>query len=291
MPIATAADVNVFIDNLCQMYFRQLGLTGENYGTGGAAGTYSPGMSVGAYSSALALQTALLATVDPDVVGALQGGVTNMVKSTNALSIMIAEAGTFLNNLKVHLRSLPPAGVTINSIDDYLTYLNVGAGGPWSALQHPAWYAIYQAFANVLPSTYNLYFPVLQGGSYLGTTYTVGLGELSGSTFTAGFAVDTTKYSGGFPYLNVASVTGSDLVTVTGTSVSYSGGALHITTGSTWTVTISATGTDLLVPGGTQPAPANSLIAAVTNITHGSGISAITCYAEAHPPTSRLAVP
>lgn len=288
MPISTAADMNAYIDNLCRAYFRQLGLTTNTYGTGAIGSAYAPSMSSGALLAADALQTAILATLDPDVSNDLLTSSINAIKATDAIAVVGNQFNQFIQALTKHVKRLAPVA-TVKDIDSYLTYLNT-VSSPNSALQHPAWLPIFQQFANAVPSPINLYFPVLVGGTYLGTTYATALGEFTGGTFTAGFAVDTTKYSGGLPYLDVTALTGTGTVTVTGTSVSWNGTARVVTTGSTWTASVTTTGEVALTPGGTQPAPANSLIAAVTNVTD-TGVSSITCYVEAHAPSGRLSVP
>ena len=140
-------------------------------------------------------------------------------------------------------------------------------------------------YAGLTPQTLspcNLYYEVLQA------VYANALAKLvvAGTAFTAGVVVDQTKYAGGTPQINVTAITGSGLVTVTGTA--FNPATQQTVAGVTWTATASSTSVIALTPG---TAPSNSLIGAVSAISVAAGITAGTIYVEAARPTGRPLLP
>lgn len=267
----TATQLNSIIDTLCQGYVCALGDSTSNHGLGPNAGSY------GMAAQVTSLQTKVAAMNDISIESALAPLAKSMGTVVDAATYAGGVYSSFLAAVQNFVTSFSLSGVT--SLDAYLTYLNVGGGGTWLALAPPSWQALASAWQRGnTPSIWNLYFEVLAGG-----VYPNGLGTIShGGSFTAGFAIDTTNYAGGFPELLIAGLTGTDLVTVTGTA--FNPATKATATGVTWTVTASANGTVALNPG---TAPANSLIAAVSGISLGSGITAGTFTVEAARPAGR----
>lgn len=179
-------------------------------------------------------------------------------------------------------------GNDIASLDAYLTFLNTGDTDKWQALMPPAYGEMMNYLKGAMPAVNNLWYEILQG-----TQFTNGMGKLVvGTGYTDGQAVDTDLYCGGFPYIKVASVTGTGVITVTGDA--YDPSTKTVSTDRTWVYTLaSATpGTYALVPGGASAAPANSLIVnckTTGGIAVDAGILAGTMYVEAHRPTGRAA--
>lgn len=279
------ADVNLFLDHISRGYARQLG--GSSYGTGELGDT---DRAAGAAADLLA---AVLATADASIlvgtasVPGMLTDVANWQAATSAIKHSTPRA--VLNRIEKQVRALGLTGV--NSLDQFLTYYNYGSGGTNTALQSPYFREIFRNWKNAYPTARNLYFEVLQGGEFDGTTFANALRSLLvGTGQTAGASIST-DYAGGVPYLKVSGFAGSsDTVTVTGTQYDPATGTR--TTGKTWTATVNADGNFALASGGGTPAAANALIVAVSGIVAGANITAPTLiYAEARRPSGRLAVP
>lgn len=284
MPIA-AADFNLFADHLCQAYERIRG--GSSYGVGVVGDTDK------AYGALDDLLGAISATADADIIG---GAYTVAKIARDAMYAERIAVRTFQGVLE-RLNALVRAAnidSSITGVETWLAYYNTGAGGDWNALMPgPQWREIYYQWKRAYPAVGNLYFEIVQGGTFRGTTYTNALGkfEVTGAgtgNFTNGAAVDTAKYAGGLPKINATSLTGSGNVTITGTGWNPATNA--ITASVTWITSLSGTGLTAIVPGA-GTAPADCLINDVTNITIAAGITAGTFYIEAHKPTGREAIP
>lgn len=185
------------------------------------------------------------------------------------------------------------AGSSIYTIDGYLQQLNCTNGVTfWQALMPPAFGLMWQdCFGGAQKiGQYNMWQEVLQSTLY---AYALGGLAVSGNVFTAGFDISSAGlYAGGFPYVNVTAVTGTGVITVTGTAynpASVGTSTSPLVTGATWqyNLTSAVTGEYALAPGGSSPAPANSLIMKVTGISVAAGISAGQLYVESHRPLSR----
>ena len=270
--IVSAADLGTFMDDIVNLYVLGIGNATAGCGLGDATGAF------GASLAASNLKSDLLSMTSTDFIVQIAAATKRLFDNLDGKKILArGYAAPVLSLIESHIRA---AGVdaTVTSLETYLKYLNVGSGGTWACLMPYQWRDLYYKWKNAYPAVYNVYFEILQG-----STYPNGLRKLViGTGQTAGTDVDYTKYCGGFPYLNVASRTGTDVVTVTGTA--YDPVAKAISTGKTWTCTVNNTGQFVLNVG---TAPANSLIVAVTNISAGASLSAGTMYVEAHRPTSR----
>jgi hypothetical protein len=237
-----------------------------------------------------------LAGAMDDLIAAISGagtdpmvdllGAAGTMESTFSLgAIFGTRAKAFLARLDRHIRERDAGALGLSNLDSYLTYYNTGAGGPWSALQHKDFRTIFNRAkgGGNYPKAWNLYFEVLQG-----SVYTNGLGKFVATgagtgNFTDGAAIASGSFAGGFAKVKTSGLTGSGVLTVTGTA--FDPATKAVATGKTWTATISGNGTMDLDVG---TAPADSLIVDVTNITIAAGISAGTFYVEAHKPTGRL---
>jgi hypothetical protein len=105
------------------------------------------------------------------------------------------------------------------------------------------------------------------------------------STQVEGASVDTAQFAGGFPAVRLDGNTGSGVVTVTGTARLPNG---TLQPNRTWVTAGPVSGTKVvrLVPGGTNPAPANSLITSCSAVTKTGGGTG-TIYVVALRPSGR----
>lgn len=283
----TLTRLNKNIDRMCQYYERLRGVDGASaYGFGEDGNTY---LSAGAIED---LRADIVAAADTDELAALLVSVNQTITSTSAVKVATEKLRSIMVRNESLVRALAVAsGVT--TIETYLAYYNTGAGGTFTALQAPQWRELHYQWKRAYPAISNLYFEIIQGGSFRGTTYTNALGKFVASgagtgSFTNGDVVDYTKYAGGTGKINMSGITGSGNVTITGLGWNPATGA--VTASSTWITSVTGNGlTTVTVGAGT--APANCLLVDVTNITIAAGISAGTLYVEAHKPASRLAVP
>lgn len=279
----STSNVNLIIDHLCRVYARALGVAGStSYGIGDAAATDR------AQGSAEDLLAALIATGDTAILAGANGLLDPATRWTTSLTaVKIARNSEIMSRLQRQVAALGLTGVA--TLDQYLTYYNYGAGGTNTALQSPYWRALHYEWCARYPTARNLYFAILSGGSFEGTTYANGLRKLIvGTGQTAGASVST-DYAGGVPHVLASGTSGSGLVTVTGTEYNPATGTR--TAGKTWTATVNANGAFALASGGATPASANALIVAVSDITAAAGLTAGTVVAEARAPSGRLGVP
>jgi hypothetical protein len=279
------ANVNLFLDHIARGYARQLG--GDSYGTG------ELGDADRAAGAVADLMAAVLATADASILvgtASVPGMLTDVANWQTATSaIKQSTPRAILNRIEKQVRALGLSGV--NSLDQFLTYYNYGVGGTNTALQSPYFREIFRNWKNAYPTARNLYFEVLQGGEFDGTTFANALRSLLvGTGQTAGASIST-DYAGGVPYLKVLNFAGaSDTVTVTGTQYDPATGTR--TAGKTWTATVDDNDDFALAAGGATPASANALICAGSGIVAGASITASTLiYLEARKPSGRLAVP
>ncbi len=279
------ANVNLFLDHICRGYARALG--GSSYGIGESGDTDR------AQGAAADLETAVMATADSSIlvgtatVPGILADVSAWKTSMSAKKVSVPRS--VLNRIEKQVRALNLTGV--NSLDQFLTYYNYGSGGTNTGLQSQYFRILFYQWKNAYPTARNLYFELLQGASFGGTTFTNGLRKLLvGTGETAGDSIST-DYAGGVPYLKVSGFAGtSGTVTVTGTQYDPATGTR--TAGKTWTATVTGNGNFALASGGGTSASANALLCAVSGISAAGSITAPTLiYAETWKPSGRLAVP
>jgi len=286
MPVTIdAADTCELLDYVVSSYLRGLGTLASGLGVGPAGGNFGAVQDLANVSSYL--QTMAATYLAP--VSALSPSVIQIGNTMDAARIMAAQWAPFLTALQNHVNA---GGITgVLSLDQFLTYYNVGAGGPWNALLNPNWSPLYIKWSGQTqgPSPCNMYFEVLQGSTYPDALAEFTITGAGAGSLTNGFAIDGTTYAGGFGYVNASGITGSGLVTVTGDSFAYA--SQTVQTGITWTATVGANGEVALAPGGSNPAGTHDLILSVTGITIAAGLSAGTLYIEAHRPSGRSLLP
>lgn len=281
MAVITATLLNSIIDYSCGYYLEILGTSGAGYG-------YGPqGAMWGAANKAGLISTAISGSGDLALIAQLAtAGVT-----LTTIAAGVTRAGADLMQLLFAIQNnIVQAQVnqTVRNIDTYLTYLNTGnPSSYWAALQHPSWQLLGQAWMpGQTPSPWNVYAD--DPGSGSGAVYNGNLGVLIvGTGFTAGDTINSSLYAGGFPAITVTGLTGSGVVTVTGTArnpASYTTPVSSVT----WTATVTTNGTVTLTAG---TAPANSLILAVSNISVAAGITAGTIAAISQRPSGRPVEP
>ena len=285
MALISVTLLNSILDN-CNGYY--LDILGTN--SGGAAAGYGYGDSTatwGASVKAANISTAIAGSGDLSIQSYLSGPAIQLQTTAQGLIAAGQDLSQILFQVQRNIIQYSP-NATVRNLDTYLTYLNTQVGGSyWQALQYPTWSALGAAwFAGATPSPWNIYSLAAS------TNATALASKVVGGAYTSGVTIDGTKYAGGFPTINCVSITGAGgVVTVTGTA--RAPGTYTAYAGTyTWTATI-ATGTNsyTLTPGGGNPAPANSLILAVSAISVGSGPTGGTIYALASAPTGRPSEP
>lgn len=222
---------------------------------------------------ALILESADIAIIEP-VASAIRGAVAKCDVYQLAPSVF----GSFLDRFNLECAQQGLDGVT--DLDSFATYYNIGDGGPWNALMHMDFRELYYACKLTYPTETNVYFEVLQGGSYAGVTFTNALRKsvVTGAgtdNETAGVDIDDTAYAGGLPQLKVSGLTGTGTVAMTGTWRKTDG---SIDDGD-GTVAVSGNGSLTVTPPFTD-----ALILTCTAVTVPAGISAGTLYVEALRP-------
>jgi hypothetical protein len=262
------------LDKLCRAWSSLVGTSASDMGIGEAGASY------GAYDALADVSALMLSTADGEQILDTNATLINTLAKFTASKVAGVYLGDTIKKLSYHVKKRSGIAAIV-SLDTFLTYWNCTHATKWQCLAPSQWYDLYYAVYGARPSINNVYFEVLQGA-----TYANGLRKhVVGSGNTAGFDIDTTKYAGGLPKLNVASRTGSDVVTVTGTQ--FNPATKTFTAGKTWTVTVSGTGA-LDFTGGTHDTDA--LIAAVSSISAGASLTAATMYVEAHRPSGRALV-
>lgn len=226
-------------------------------------------------------QALVIGLADADQIGELQKP-ANAVYDAVASGALIAQAaGSVLGGLDAVAKKAAISGVI--TLENFASYYNYGAGGPWNCLYPPDFRDLFYAAKGKYPIAQNVYFEVLQGG-----TYSNGLRKLIvGGAQTAGQDIDSTAYAGGVGQVKVSGYTDDntgvgDTVTVAGTWRKPDG---TLTTGN-GTATVNNSGTFVLTP----PA-SNYLLVKVSSISAGAHITAGTIYAEAKRPSGRTNPP
>lgn len=265
----TAANAILLIDKLTAQWLAQESGSGD--GTFGASLKQANLLPIVAALNDVQLEAILAVAVQnyPDFTGASDFKTHNL-----GLRSALNAAGL----------SSATLSSTIVDWDSLLYWYNVLAPGGdlWAALAPPDYIAAMQALG-ITPRALNVYFEVLTGATWQGNTFTNGLGKLvvvaSVPTYTAGYTVNPANFAGGFPYLNVASIAGSGVVTVMGKN--QLGGT------ESFTVNASAASRYPLVPGTT----ATDLITGTTAISAAAGITAIVATVEGNRPAGRVNPP
>ena len=204
-----------------------------------------------------AMATALVATwADLPSISIEAQPVINLGNSIGDAAKLANDFSDIFSRLSAIVQGLGIANVI--TLEQFLTYSNVQAGGFWNALQHPGIRAIQSALNAADIKRWNYYYPVF------GSTW---LGKYTGGAFVANnIVIDQTSYVGGLPTVVVSAYAGGPYtLEITGTQ--YDPATDAFTAGKTWQATINAAGTYIAAPAGGAPASANSLIVAVSNIT------------------------
>lgn len=275
MSAITAANIGTVLDKLCRAYSSLVGTSASDMGIGEAGASY------GAYDALADVSALILGTADGEQILDTNATLINTLSKFTASKVAGVYLGDPIKKLSYHVKKRS-AIAAIVSLDTFLTYWNCTHATKWQCLAPSQWYDLYYAVYGARPSINNVYFEVLQGA-----TYANGLRKLvvATTTQTPGATIDSAKYCGGFPQIVVSGISGSGVVTVTGTE--YNPATKTATAGKTWTVTASANTTYALEEG---TAAADSLIVAVSNIAVAAGITAGTIYVEAARPSGRALV-
>jgi hypothetical protein len=265
------ASLNTIIDELCTLYSSLVGTSASDMGIGETGATY------GAVKCLTDIDAAMWAAADTDFMLDFSANLNAARAKLTASKVAQSTLYGLFARLNAHSRRYGQSSVT--NLNTLMTYLNCTHATKWQTLAASQWYELYYSIFGVRPAVNNVYFEVLQGA-----TYANGLRKLivATTTQTPGASIDSAKYCGGFPKIIVSGITGSGVVTVTGSQ--YNPATKTVTAGKTWTVTASADTTYDLAVG---TADANSLIVAVSAISVAAGITAGTIYAEAHRPATR----
>lgn len=269
--IVSAADLGTYMDDLVNCF---------HLGRGVTAGVYGLGIGDGVYGSTLAaadLKADILSMTSSDFIAKMAARTNALYTRLSGNTLMKAQLAGLLSAIDGHVRQCE-VSAAITNLHSYLTFLNVDDSTKWQCLMPYQFRDLYYAWKNAYPSIHNVYFEILYGA-----TYANGLRKLVvGTGQTAGTDVDYTKYCGGVPYVIASGITGSGVVTVTGSQ--FNPADQTVTAGKTWTATVTGNDSFALAVG---TASANSLIVAVSNVAAAGGISAGTIYAEARRPSGR----
>lgn len=278
MSAITRAEFNTLTDQLVGIYLRAKGETGGTYGVG------ELGVDDRAVAAVLDLKAAVLALADLEGTVAIAPAVQTLASIFYTDGIIASLLSPTLQAITTHL--LQQGYSNVNSLDTYLTAYNITDATKWQVLQHPAFRNIHYSVIGSYPSVNNLYFEILQSGTYL-----LGLGRLvGGGAFTAGASVDGTKYAGASPQIKGVTIAGGP-VTITVTGTAYDPATQAFATGKTWQASLNnGDSTVALAPGGGTPAAADSLIAATSGISGGGPFTG-TVYVEAARPSGRPLLP
>ncbi len=143
------ADLLALTDALCRAYRRDAGSVASGFGRGESGGTFG-------VADALADMVSTLYTSEyPDAINAIGDSLLALQTVLGAKNAFGRDARSFLLGLNNHATAFPP-NPSVTSLDTLLSYLNVGAGGPWGALQDFWFYDIFMAAIGVPPSPHNL---------------------------------------------------------------------------------------------------------------------------------------
>lgn len=272
MSVLTAANMADLIDIACKAYSQLVGTSASDMGVGESGATY------GAQDSMADFATKLVTIANTDLLGDSLNACNQARDKMTASNIAKLCIGPALNAVNGHIQRRSTSTIG-KSIEAFMSYYNTSYATKWSCLAPSQWYDLYYAWKGVRPSIHNAYFEVLQGSAYANALRKL---VVSGAVQTAGASIDSTKYAGGFPQVVVTGLSGSGLVTVTGTQ--YNPATKTFTAGKTWTYTVTTNGTFPLSVG---TADADSLILASSNIVAAAGITAGTIYVEAARPSGR----
>lgn len=233
------------------------GSIGTEFGMGDATQTVITS-DWGVSRKARDAQALIYATGDPAWINRMQPANSQIMNFTGWQTLIQVMLRTAVYNLGV---SCQASGLTgVSNLDTYLSYYNTGAGGPWGCLVAPGFATIALVAYGITLSVTNIYAPSIP---------TMATFVVSGSVFTAGTSVVTTIYAGeGQCEVIMTGITGSGIVTVTGTARTASG---TIVTGRTWTATVTANGTFALTPTLT-----GDLLCSVSGVSVAAGITAGT---------------
>lgn len=274
MAALSKANLITLVEYLTQAYIAGKGInaTSDKWGLGD--GTY------GASKAVADGHTAMVALADDDYLTSLLAGSIRLkekIIATDGLAAMFTE---YIQNLNLLAQE---AGVTgVSNLNDFLTYHNLGGGGPWACLMPPEFAQLWRASGagGALEDT-NAYDARLQGTTF--GLFANALGKfVYGGSFSAGTAIDDALYAGGLGQIKWTGGTGSGVVTVT-CVIRLSDGTILAAQSGTASMTANATGTAAIAVAG----KANFLILSCSAISLGSGITGGTFYVEATQPATR----
>jgi hypothetical protein len=270
----SVANTNLVLDKITAQWLAENGTSGSGYGAGD--GTFGA-------SKKQSDLTAIIAALNDAGLEAILAPIVQNFPNFNAASDFKSHNSGLRGGLNAAGAASGTLSASVIDWDSLLSWYNVGNGSSfWQTLAPPDYRAAMMALG-ITPNPLNVYLEVLTGSTWQGTTFTNGLGRLlvvgTSPTYTAGYSVDPTKYAGGFPMVNIASITGSGVVTVSGIN--------QLGIAEIYTYTASTTGRFALVPATTS----TDLIAGTTSISVAAGITAISATIEANRPSGRANPP
>jgi len=178
-------------DKLVQAYVRANSASGQSYGVGEYGDT---DRSAGCIAD---ISTNVLASSDTSYIAGILRGVQQA--GTNMSSARMVGQAIFplLGQLNNYFRTQGSSS-TYSSLDTYLKYMNVGAGGTTALPMDHRWRTLFNgAFGGSnYPATCNLIQEILQGSTYtnaMGKSVGTGAGT---NTYTAGETILSTSYGG-----------------------------------------------------------------------------------------------
>lgn len=277
MSVIAIESMAKLLDELNTGYLRVLGTSGSAFGMGEPADTF------GCADALDDITTAIQETADSEVQSYLLSSSLSLQARMTAKGICGTKFRPFIDRMTSHFRAQSSANYT--NVETFLKYYNVTHATKWQILASEQWRDLYYAAYGVYPREYNVFQEILQGSTYTNAVAKFVVSGAGAGTTTDGVAIDSTKYCGGIPKINVSSLTGNGVVTVTG--IFYDPATMAIESGKTALFTITAAGHFYRDTGSPGTAATDALLIDVTTITIAAGITAGTFYVEAERPALR----
>jgi len=273
LAILTPATLITLVDKTTAFSLAEIGTVGSGYGAGDRS--LSLGSTWGTDLKARNLESLVLGTADPDRIKRLFNSVDALVTASNYEVQLKNQLSGWLTalNQDCRLSGITGAYPGVVDIDTFAAYFNTGAGGPWLCLLPPDWIAVSFNVLGKNPQAVNVYSPAIVNMAQWVIT---GAGT---GTFTPGTAVGAAYAGAAVPQLTTTGITGTGIVTVTGTN--HAGVAAR-----TWTVSVTGNAVYTLVP-----TVATDLLHSVTSIAAASGLTAGTAVVGAAIPAGRTNPP
>ena len=290
MSLITPAMVYKLLDDLDAMYLALWGTSGSGLGVGD--GTWGASEQAQGTLSRISGATDTSFAV-PNIQLVLLPAAIQLQAWCSQFSIYGSLAQKLVPAMSTLCAQANSVNGSILNIDTFMYWYNfLNSASYWQCLAPPDWTIMYPTVFGLgsAPNPLNVYFPCIQGHTYLGTTFTNALAKLviAGPTTTLGYVIPTANYAGSFAYAQWTGATGSGACSITVHGLDQQGNSETWTLTGTWSdANFNATNTGVALVPSTRT---YSLISSVTSITV-TGMTAGTMYIESRPPSGRVYPP